>query len=114
LIAESLAAAEAQALPPELVVSQFEAALARWQQQLQQQETAALLQTPLTQLNDEQRAQLAQMRRGEQKTPPPAPPPATEKPERSAVQRAHRHTLPQRQQDMEPSLFALDDETPPF
>jgi len=114
LIAETLAAAEAQALPPELVVSQFDAALARWQQQLQQQETAALLQTPLAQLSDEQRARLAQMRRQERQTAPP--PPAKEKsPDNiSAVRRAHRHTLPQRSQDVEPSLFAPDDETPPF
>ncbi len=119
LIAETLAAAEAQALPPELVASQFEAALARWRQQLQQQETAALLQTPLAQLSDEQRMRLAQMRRGEHPAMPPASPappvPAEEKkPESDAVRRAHRHTLPQRSQDAEPSLFALDDETPPF
>jgi hypothetical protein len=115
LIAEILAATEAQTLPPELVESQFEAALARWRQQLQQQETAALLQTPLAQLSDEQRARLAQMRRGEQKAAPP-PPPSTEekKPELSAVKRAHRHTLPQQSRGAEPSLFALDDETPPF
>ncbi|MCL2307949.1 MAG: DNA primase [Proteobacteria bacterium] len=118
LIAEMLAAAETQALSPELLASQFEAALARWRQQLQQQETAALLQTPLAQLSNEQRARLAQMRRGERqearKAAPPPPPVEEKKPELSAAKRAHRHTLPQRSRDAEPSLFAQDDETPPF
>jgi DNA primase len=117
LIAETLAVAETQASPPELVASQFEAALARWRQQLQQQETAALLQTPLAQLSDEQRERLAQMRREERKAASPTPPPlpAEEKKlELSAMKRAHRHTLPQRSRDAESSLFAVDDETPPF
>jgi DNA primase len=115
LIAEILTATEAQTLPSELVKSQFEAALARWRQQLQQQETATLLQTPLAQLNDEQRERLAQIRREERKTTTTLPPPAEEKkPELSAIRRAHRHTLPHRPRDAEPSLFALDDETPPF
>ncbi|MDR2245034.1 MAG: DNA primase [Burkholderiales bacterium] len=115
LIAETLTATEAQALPPELVASQFEAALARWRQQLQQQETAALLQTPLAQLSDEQRERLAKMRREERKAVPPTPPPAEEKtPELSAAKRAYRHALPQRPRNVEPSLFAHDDETPPF
>jgi DNA primase len=110
LIAETLAAAEAQPLPPELAALQFEAALTRWRQQLQQQETAALSQIPLEQLSDEQRARLAQMRRGERKAAPP-PPPAEKKAEIPAVQRAHRHTRPREEA---PSLFSLDDETPPF
>jgi DNA primase len=115
-ITETLTAAEAQALPPELAASQFEAALTRWRQQLQQQEAATLLQTPLAQLSDEQREQLAQMRREERKTTPPTPPPPPEekKPELSAAKRAHRHTLPQQSRGAEPSLFALDDESPPF
>ncbi|MDR2710107.1 MAG: DNA primase [Burkholderiales bacterium] len=118
LIAEMLASAEAQAMPPELVASQFEAALARWQQQIQQRETAALLQTPLAQLSGEQRERLAQMRR-EKHPPPPSPPPSSpsadvKKPERSAAERAHRHALSPSSREAEPSLFAVDDETPPF
>ncbi|MCL2871952.1 MAG: DNA primase [Betaproteobacteria bacterium] len=114
LIAEMLAAAEAQALPPELVASQFDAALARWRQQLQQRETAALLQTPLSQLSEEQRERLAQMRREEHKTTPPvkANTESAPKPEFSAVQLAHRHATHPREK--EPSLFVPDDDTPPF
>ncbi len=104
LIADMLAANEAQRLSPELNTLQLIAALQRWEDLGEKQELTELLKRPLAQLTEEERQRLAHFR----KKPASAAPPLAEKQPVAPATKKAAAPPPDR------PINTIDDDIPPF